>query len=97
MLDGLGAAEVDCMAVQRYVDYMSKYTGKPKDVVRKDVGRNRYFSAQQAIDYGLIDHIVSKRASSYMESKDYEGALQRSQAQGRNRGVPAGAAAEGGY
>ena len=40
---------------------MAKYTGKSKEEMRKDVGRNRYFTPKQAIEYGLIDHIVQKR------------------------------------
>lgn len=27
---------------QTYVDFMSKFTGKDKEAVRKDIGRNRY-------------------------------------------------------
>lgn len=27
---------------QMYVDFMSKFTGKDKEAVRKDIGRNRY-------------------------------------------------------
>ena len=48
---------------QTYVDFLSSFTGKDKETVRKDVGRNRYFTPQQAIDYGLVDRIVQVRAS----------------------------------
>ena len=43
---------------QTYVEFLSSFTGKDKETVRKDVGRNRYFTPQQAIEYGLVDRIV---------------------------------------
>ena len=87
-----------CAVLQKYVDHMSRYTGKPKDVVRKDVGRNRYFSPKQAIEYGLIDHIVTKRASKVMDKRDYEGALRKSQSSNpRQSAVPAGGGPDAGF
>lgn len=82
---------------QKYVEYMSKYTGQPQDVVAKDVGRNRYFDAEQAIAYGLVDHVVTKRGSRVMEKRDYEGALRQSEAQNPRRSNGSGPSAEGGY
>jgi ATP-dependent Clp protease, protease subunit len=35
-----------------------KHTGKPKDVIERDTDRDIYFSAQQAVDYGLIDAVL---------------------------------------
>ena len=72
--------------LQRYVDALVKYTGKPADVVRKDVGRNRYFNPKQAKEYGLIDHVMEKRkAGSVISKRDYEGDLRRSEAQNPRR------------
>lgn len=85
------------MSLQKYVEYMSKYTGQPKDVVSKDVGRNRYFDAEEAIKYGLVDHIVTKRGSRVMEKRDYESALRQSEAQNPRRSSGNGPSAEGGY
>lgn len=36
-------------------------TGKPYDVVAADTERDYYMSAQEALDYGIIDSIVTKR------------------------------------
>ena len=84
------------MSLQRYVDAISKYTGKPKDIVRKDVGRNRYFTPAQAIEYGLIDHEIKKKGTRVIEKRDYEGALQQSEARNPRRGSEGGPSAEGG-
>lgn len=83
--------------MQKYVEYMSKFTGQPKDVVAKDVGRNRYFDAEQAIEYGLVDHVVTKRGSRVMEKRDYEGALRQSEAQNPRRSSGGGPSADTGY
>ena len=83
--------------MQRYTDNIAKYTGKPKDIVRKDVGRNRYFTPKQAIEYGLIDHEITKKGNRVMEKKDYEGALQRSEAQNPRRSGGGGPSADAGY
>jgi ATP-dependent Clp protease, protease subunit len=37
---------------------ISKHTGKPEDTVRSDSQRDRWFSAEEARDYGLVDHIL---------------------------------------
>jgi ATP-dependent Clp protease, protease subunit len=40
---------------------MALHTGKPIEVVEKDTDRDNYLSAQEAVDYGLIDKVVDKR------------------------------------
>ncbi|EIE20612.1 hypothetical protein COCSUDRAFT_10544, partial [Coccomyxa subellipsoidea C-169] len=68
---------------QTYVEFLSKYTGREKEEVRKDVGRNRYFTPEQAIEYGLIDRIVQPQDSVAMEEKNYEAMLAKAQSQQR--------------
>ena len=72
--------------------------GREKEQVRKDIGRNRYFTPPQAIEYGLIDRIMQPEDAVAIEEKNYELLLQQANAQqkGQQR-VPAGASAEGGY
>lgn len=83
---------------QTYVDFLAQYTGRDKEEVRQDVGRNRYFTPPQAIEYGLIDRIVQPMDTVAIDEKDYEGMLRASQAQQRGtQRMPAGATAEGGY
>lgn len=39
---------------------LSKNTGKPLDIIKNDTERDNYMSAQEALDYGLIDNVVTK-------------------------------------
>lgn len=41
-------------------DIISKHTGKEVDEIAKDTDRDFFLSAQQAVDYGLVDEILSK-------------------------------------
>ena len=45
--------------MQTYSRYMSRFTGRDYETVRKDMSRNRYFTAQQAVDYGLVDRVLA--------------------------------------
>ena len=38
----------------------SKHTGQPEETVARDSLRDRWFSAEEARDYGIIDHIVER-------------------------------------
>ena len=40
---------------------LSENTGKPVDQVEKDTDRDNYLSAEQALEYGLIDKILYQR------------------------------------
>ncbi|WP_372769609.1 ATP-dependent Clp endopeptidase proteolytic subunit ClpP [Pseudoalteromonas sp.] len=40
---------------------MAEHTGQPLDVVANDTDRDNFMSAQQAVDYGLVDGILSQR------------------------------------
>ncbi len=39
---------------------LSQYTGQPLEVIQRDTDRDNYMTAQQALDYGLIDKIIDK-------------------------------------
>jgi ATP-dependent Clp protease, protease subunit len=60
------AADVEIYAhqLERTSDTMtrliSKHTGQPADTVRGDSQRDRWFSAEEARDYGLVDHILDR-------------------------------------
>ncbi|MBC8100817.1 MAG: ATP-dependent Clp protease proteolytic subunit [Armatimonadetes bacterium] len=42
----------------RLNEIFMKHTGKTKEVIERDTDRDIYFSAQQAVEYGLIDSVL---------------------------------------
>ena len=46
---------------RRLNSLLSKYTGKTLKKIEKDTDRDNYLSAQEALDYGLIDELLEKR------------------------------------
>jgi ATP-dependent Clp protease, protease subunit len=42
-------------------ELMSKHTGRAVEQIERDFDRDRYMSAQEAKDYGIIDHVISHR------------------------------------
>ncbi len=78
-----------------YVDNIARFTGKDKDDIRKDVGRDRYFTPDEAVEYGLIDAVVGA-GNVQMQSKDYESMLREQMArQAARRGGGGGAPGAG--
>ena len=43
------------------IDYFASHTGKTVDVVEADMERDYYMSAQDALDYGIVDQILPRR------------------------------------
>lgn len=44
---------------ERLNEIFVKHTGKPKEDIERDTDRDIYFSAEQAMEYGLIDTVLS--------------------------------------
>jgi ATP-dependent Clp protease, protease subunit len=42
------------------VDLTAEHTGQPRDRVEQDSRRDRWFSATEALEYGMIDHILER-------------------------------------
>ena len=40
---------------------LSQHTGQPLEVIARDTERDNYMTAQQALEYGLIDKVIEKR------------------------------------
>ena len=40
-------------------EVIARHTGKPQEQVDKDSDRDYYMSAQEAKDYGIVDHVVA--------------------------------------
>ncbi|MCL1073363.1 ATP-dependent Clp endopeptidase proteolytic subunit ClpP [Shewanella dokdonensis] len=40
---------------------LSEHTGQPLEVIERDTDRDNFMSATQAMEYGLVDSVISKR------------------------------------
>jgi ATP-dependent Clp protease protease subunit len=47
---------------RRMAEILARHTGQPFDKVMADIDRDRFMSPADALDYGLVDEIVSPRA-----------------------------------
>lgn len=45
---------------QILIDILARHTGKPKEAIETETERNRYFDAQSAKDFGLVDEVLVK-------------------------------------
>ncbi|CUX96449.1 ATP-dependent Clp endopeptidase proteolytic subunit ClpP [Candidatus Doolittlea endobia] len=45
----------------RMNELMAKHTGQPLEVIERDTERDRFLSAHEAVDYGLVDFVLSQR------------------------------------
>jgi ATP-dependent Clp protease, protease subunit len=60
------AADVEIWAEQlertgsTMIELTAKHTGQPVATIQRDSMRDRWFSAQEALDYGMVDHIVER-------------------------------------
>lgn len=43
-------------------EILAANTGKPLDIIEIDTERDNYMTAQEAMEYGLIDNIITKRS-----------------------------------
>ena len=65
---GVGGTESD-IAIQaelfkrhkrEMAELISQHTGQPVERIVKDFDRDRWFSAQEALEYGFVDHVISR-------------------------------------
>jgi len=42
-------------------EILAHNTGKPLDIIERDTDRDHFMTAQQAVEYGLIDRVIEKR------------------------------------
>jgi ATP-dependent Clp protease protease subunit len=43
---------------ERIDEIYAEHSGKPREEVRADMERDRFFTAEQALEYGLIDRVL---------------------------------------
>jgi ATP-dependent Clp protease protease subunit len=46
---------------QKLNNLLAEHTGQPLEVIERDTDRDNFMSAQQAVDYGLVDAILTHR------------------------------------
>ena len=62
---GGSASDVEIQAknpvatLDRLRSIIARHTGRPIDQVVEDVGRDRWFDADEALEYGFVDHLVA--------------------------------------
>jgi ATP-dependent Clp protease, protease subunit len=47
---------------QRLNEWLAKHTGQPLERIEQDTERDFFMSAKEALDYGLIDQVIDRRA-----------------------------------
>ena len=47
---------------RRLEQIYARHTGQSVEQIHDDMDRDRFFSAEQAVDYGLVDRIINERA-----------------------------------
>jgi ATP-dependent Clp protease protease subunit len=45
---------------QRLNEILAKHTGKPLELIAQETERDRYFNAQEAKEFGLVDEVLVK-------------------------------------
>ena len=46
---------------KRLNEILAKNTGQPLEVIERDTERDNFMTAQQAMEYGLVDKVIEKR------------------------------------
>jgi len=49
-------------------ELMARHTGLPLEQIERDVDRDRFMSADEAKDYGIVDHVITHRGEVVAES-----------------------------
>ncbi|MDX6216953.1 MAG: ATP-dependent Clp protease, protease subunit, partial [Frankiales bacterium] len=47
---------------------LAAHTGRDEALIRKDIERDKILTAREAVDYGLIDEVVSTRKTATLSS-----------------------------
>lgn len=68
-----------------YIDFMTQFTERDREIVEKESGRNLHLTPVQAMELGVIDRIITPKDNMIME-RDYDTMLAQSQAMQRSMG-----------
>ena len=53
----IAAREILAMT-ERYAQIIADHSGQPIEQVKRDIDRDRYMTAAEAVDYGLVDEVI---------------------------------------
>jgi ATP-dependent Clp protease protease subunit len=53
----------------RLNEMLSRHTGRPVEQIAKETERDRYFTAQEAKEFGLVDDVLTKLAEEKKDKK----------------------------
>jgi ATP-dependent Clp protease protease subunit len=56
---GIQAREIVRMK-RMIIDYFALHTGKSKEVIEKDLERDYFMSAQESVEYGIVDQVLKR-------------------------------------
>ncbi|HXY33525.1 MAG TPA: ATP-dependent Clp protease proteolytic subunit [Planctomycetaceae bacterium] len=51
-------------------EILAKHTGQPIEVISKDTDRDRFLTARESVEYGLVDEILARPPKSKADTKD---------------------------
>ena len=49
---------------RRMAEIISQHSGQPVEQIEADSERDRWFNAEEAMNYGLLDHVSTRRTDS---------------------------------
>ena len=50
-----------CISARKMNELLAKHTGRPVEQIERDIDRDRFMSAEEAKDYGLVDNVITHR------------------------------------
>ena len=53
-------AQQFALTKREMAELIAQHTGQTFDQVTEDSDRDRWFTAQQALEYGMVDHVISR-------------------------------------
>merc|ERR1712078_942758 len=65
---------MDYIAAQQ-IDLLTEYTGQPRETIEEEFSRDRYYSPESAVEFGLIDEVMKMDTGKTVVSAFWENAL----------------------
>jgi ATP-dependent Clp protease protease subunit len=56
------AAKEILAITRKYAEILARHSGRDVEQVLRDIDRDRFLSPEEAVEYGLADHVLATRA-----------------------------------